>query len=260
MLKDEYPDYDIPRPSDSIDDPDYDVPRSVKSMGTVDSKSEGNLSFGALDKIMADINMQVAGTVVQDEEGEEEGKSIVTNVDSGSLHQLNKQLDVVENSIDDQIEQAEGNTCSDENKLIIRSSTANEEDVHVSSQTQLDKDFVTVAKERTISPPNTINESTLAKRVLRPLAHQPLSLPQIPLQIPNQPLQESAYDRLAARQALEQLKKDGIVPMDAHEKKKQPVEEGGAQKENKRSKTFSSGGSEAILPKVGMNRVQKRAS
>ncbi len=256
LLKDEYPDYDIPRPSDSIDDPDYDVPRSVKSMGTVDSKSEGNISFGALDKIMADIDMQVAGTVVQDGE-REEGKSVATNVDNGSPHQSNKQPNIVGDSTEDLIEQAEENMHSDE-KPIIRSSTADEEDI--SSQTQLDKDIITsveaVAKERTISPPNMINESTLAKRILRPLAHQPLSLPQIPMQIQNQSLQESAYDRLAARQALEQLKKDGIVPMDAHERKKQPVEEGGVQKENKRSKTFSSGGSGAILPKVGMNRVR----
>lgn len=81
LLKDEYPDYDIPRPSVK-EYPDYDVPKSLfagkkspLSDGETQSSnsgtkrkigecvgSTGDISFGVLDRIMAEINEQVAAT------------------------------------------------------------------------------------------------------------------------------------------------------------------------------------------------------
>lgn len=81
LLKDEYPDYDVPRPSVK-EYPDYDVPKSLfagKKSPLSDSETQpsnsgmkrnigegvgstGDISFGVLDRIMAEINEQVAAT------------------------------------------------------------------------------------------------------------------------------------------------------------------------------------------------------
>lgn len=54
-LRDEYPDYDIPRPQ-SKDYPDYDIPKPHKN----DERSA--LSFGVLDSVMAEIDDHVAAS------------------------------------------------------------------------------------------------------------------------------------------------------------------------------------------------------
>ena len=84
LLKDEYPDYDIPRPSIK-EYPDYDVPKSLfagKKSPLSDSETQssnsgakrkigegvastGDVSFGVLDSIMAEINEQVAATQLE---------------------------------------------------------------------------------------------------------------------------------------------------------------------------------------------------
>ena len=81
LLKDEYPDYDVPRPSVK-EYPDYDVPKSLfagKKSPLSDDETQssnsgmkkkigegvastGDISFGVLDRIMAEINEQVAAT------------------------------------------------------------------------------------------------------------------------------------------------------------------------------------------------------
>ena len=217
MLKDEYPDYDFPRPSGSIDDPDYDVPRSVKSFGTVDSRSEGNISFGALDKMMADIDSQVAGTIESNTDNDQDQEPVIVN--NGTSQEIDTKSEKIEDATEHQAEPQ---------NVINQESAPDKQAGFVTNVVPPPKP----ATQEKITQQDTIDESILANRILRPLLRQPASFPQIS---PDQLPREAAYDRLSARLALEQLKKDGIVPRDAQEQKKWTPEEETVQKENKSS-------------------------
>lgn len=212
MLKDAYPDYDIPKP---IENPDYDVPRSLRSQGTrstSDSKSEGNLSFGDLDKMMADIDTDVAIAIEDrvfkgEESPKEEGPRIGEKTENTSLQEESKQKD-------------EG-----------RSPSENEEVDGVvvpESSNQIDP----IRRSSDVVGDDGGHESRSA---LRQLHHQPASYPQVVP--PPPPL--SNYDRLSARLALEQLKRDGIVPQDVVEKSKAAVDENGMVQQQKENVTLA---------------------
>ncbi len=218
MLKDEYPDYDFPR-SISIenDDPDYDVPRSVRSLCTADTKSEGNISFGALDKMIAEIDSEIAGTIGNEgieQESVTDTKTVLEpdSVDDRSVETENEPIEV------------KNKTAKVENILV--------EQQEIKNAQESNSDEIVPSDNNTVAKQNTIDESILANRVLRPLLHQPSSFPQITSTV----TQESTYDRLSARQALEQLKKDGIVPQDVQEVKKHSVDD---LKENVRSTNYT---------------------
>ena len=199
MLKDEYPDYDFPR-SISIehDDPDYDVPRSVRSLCTAGTKSEGNISFGALDKMIADIDSEIAGAIGNRDTEQELVLDTKTNE---KVFEPDKVKDEPENIKDASLEEEQ-------------------EIVSQNVQDKTDKTVSPPSASNTLNQQTTFDESLLANRVLRPLLHQPSSFPQI-----TPPTQESTYDRLSARQALEQLKKDGIVPQNVQEVKKHSLDD-----------------------------------
>lgn len=205
MLKDAYPDYDIPKPSTiETENPDYDVPRSLRSVGTSDSKSEGNLSFGDLDKMMAEIDTEVA-TVIEDqvfkgEESQGEGSQKDNEV-TKDIH-----IEEVDGGITNGISSSEQTIQQLPSEIIPTSSY------------QINR--------RSSDVEHHDDDSDSSKRALRQLHHQPASFPQAP-----PPLHHSNYDKLPSRRPLEQLKLDGIVPQDVEEKNLM-LKENGIQKEN----------------------------
>ena len=221
MLKEEYPDYDFPRP---CNDPDYDIPKSyhtfTSSIYTSDSRSEDNLSFGPPDKMIANIDADAnelqspsheeKPTKVKEGEEEECESRKVSLLPKGEKDDTTEESSLIE-EVNQQI------------------SSLNNSNTPVGTLTNFD-------------------EPVFGRRVLRPLAHQPASFPQ--LKTTEDSGNGSTYDRLSARVALQKLKEDGIVPQDAVEKKGQEMPKVMSERENKMVKGYSSDAALKIQPRL----------
>lgn len=213
MLKDEYPDYDFPKPNEY---PDYDVPkphRSLVAMEMIDSggKDDDNVSFGALDNIMAEINLQVEQTHLLEKQKQKENKSVEEN----QQHQLQQHL------------------CSPTD--ILKQETDTEKHILLSSE---DSGFSSHQGK-----PSQTGSSNIEVHPLHCLTHQPLSYSGNHER--EVVTKESGYDRLSAQVALQKLKEDGIVDQDVFEQKGRSEED--VLQGDKKIDEFSIHGSEELL-------------